>query len=89
MIFRTTMLDQIGIAALVFLLSALAWVPFTLAYCRYQDTTKLRQQAQLEAQERIHKDMEKACKTWFTDSRATAQGAIVACSRPEFMKEVP
>lgn len=83
-------LDQLGYAVLIALLAGLAWVPFTLSYAKYQDMTRLKQDAMIEAQKEIHADMQEVCHCWFTDSRCRAPATkVVVCSMPEFMRQIP
>lgn len=81
---------MIGVMSIVSLASGLLWVPFTLKYTKYQDRSKIRQEAHVEASKRINEDMKKACKCWYTDSRCNAPATrVVVCSMSEFMRHTP
>jgi len=85
-----SMLDAIGAGAILFLLAGLVWVPLTLSYAKYQDRSRMKQDAMIEAQKEIHADMQEACHCWFTDSRCRAPSTkVVACSMPDFMRHIP
>jgi len=73
------------IAVVVFSLSGVFWTQFTIATMQ----EKMEKQARLDAYRKVHVEMRKHCQCWFNDTRCLRQAAVVACSLPDFMREVP